>query len=101
MILGAIFGLTFIELLTTITLLGGIGGAIIWIRAKLVELEVKIKDLELRMETTETNYSKLDDKLDNKMEHILTKIENLVEMLNDIKLNCVKQSSKYNISENK
>ena len=82
------FGMNVAEFLSFIGLILGLLAGVIYIRTKLMELEVRLIDLEGRMKKDEQEIDKINDKLENKIDKIDEKIDNIISVVNEIKVNC-------------
>ena len=106
MILGALlFGMSISELSTIVGLIWLFGGGIIVIRNGQVKLQVKMLELENRiskqerdLELTKENFhieiEKTNSKIEDKIDRLDIKLDNMLEIISNIKINCAYQNHK-------
>ena len=104
MILSTLFGLSIGEFISCIGLIGTFTGCVLYVRTKLVELEVKVLDIidrinqnEIKISETssqlKTETDSINEKLDKKIDKISDKIDHIIDTINEIKIDNVKKEN--------
>jgi hypothetical protein len=107
-----IFGLAITEFIAITGLLLTFIGGLVYIRTKLIEIELKVLEMEERLSINEKmveataldlklETDKINDKLEQKMDKIDSKIDHLLETVNEIKVNCAKVTAFCKFDETK